>query len=61
MAGLVLSALAAQPETLPPDEASFVRAVNLNGPALSIDGHPWDSGDSSLPDSQPRRSGSKNT
>jgi hypothetical protein len=27
------------------EQAAFFRAINLNGPALVIDGHPWDAGD----------------
>src|ERR1043165_7383797 len=26
-------------------DATFYRAINLNGPALSIDGHAWEGGD----------------
>lgn len=36
------------------DKPSFVRAINLNGPALTIDGNPWEAGDAkglTLPDS----------
>ncbi|MFN0068014.1 MAG: DUF1553 domain-containing protein [Limisphaerales bacterium] len=29
----------------PADEATFFRAINLNGPALVLDGHAWETGD----------------
>ena len=43
---LVLVADAARSAAAEPSPAKFVRGINLNGPALVIDGHDWEAGDS---------------
>jgi mono/diheme cytochrome c family protein len=45
-AGLAFVATATRgTTTAAADEPSFFRAINLNGPALTIDDHPWEAGD----------------
>ena len=39
---LTIATMLALPAAMLANEASFFRAVNLNGPALTIDGRPWD-------------------
>ncbi|MFY8200161.1 MAG: hypothetical protein ACOVLE_05795, partial [Pirellula staleyi] len=39
-----MTTLIAAPVLARQEPASFHRAINLNGPALTIDGHPWESG-----------------
>lgn len=41
---VALTVLIAAPVLARQEPASFHRAINLNGPALTIDGHPWESG-----------------
>src|SRR6185436_7931515 len=42
--GFVALVLFWTPAALPAAEATFLRAINLNGPALTIDGHAWEAG-----------------
>ncbi len=44
--GLILGLIVAcQPTRAVEPRAEFLRGINLNGPALTIDGHPWEGGD----------------
>jgi hypothetical protein len=44
LSAVALTALIAAPVLARQEPASFHRAINLNGPALTIDGQPWESG-----------------